>query len=173
MQHICRSRGRAPAWCSPTIIATDSPAQSVHVNLIDAPALCSKFCWFRNAASTWTAVVSFVKFVSCTSRVRRLNSYGSAFFPLFFVSFRHSERWLAMLKSWTCMALNFHHTLGYQPVQQALARFRFRTQNSRYSHSVSLLQAQFDRDQKMHSWSWTKLLPLRIKPFRQERIYHK
>ena len=99
--------------------------------------------------------------VSLSSSAARAESddwtVTAVFFPLFFVSFRHSERWLAMLKSWTCMALNFHHTLGYQPVQQALARFRFRTQNSRYSHSVtSLLQAQFDSDQKMHSWSWTK-----------------
>ena len=99
--------------------------------------------------------------VSLSSSAARTESddwtVTAVFFPLFFVSFRHSERWLAMLKSWTCMALNFHHTLGYQPVQQALARFRFRTQNSRYSHSVtSLLQAQFDSDQKMHSWSWTK-----------------
>ena len=108
------------------------------------------------AASTWTAVVSFVKFVSCTSRVRRLNSYGSAFFPLFFVSFRHSERWLAML----IKELDLHG-IELSPYVRLSAssssRFRFRTQNSRYSHSVtSLLQAQFDSDQKMHSWSWTK-----------------
>ena len=137
MQHICRSRGRAPAWCSPTIIATDSPAQSVHVNWIDAPALCSKFCWFRNAASTWTAVVSFVKFVSCTSRVKRLNSCG-CFFPSIFVSFRHSERWLAMLKSRNCMAMNFQHTSGYQPVL-ALAS----GSGPRIAHTVTMSQVLF------------------------------
>ena len=63
--------------------------------------------------------------VSLSSSAARAESddwtVTAVFFPLFFVSFRHSERWLAMLKSWTCMALNFHHTLGYQPVQQALA----------------------------------------------------
>ena len=60
------------------------------------------------------------------------------------MSFRHSEHWLAML----IKELDLHG-IELSPYVRLSAssssRFRFRTQNSRYSH-----------DQKMHSWSWTK-----------------
>ena len=98
--------------------------------------------------------------VSLSSSAARAESddwtVTAVFFPLFFVSFRHSEHWLGML----IKELDLHG-IELSPYVRLSAssssRFRFRTQNSRYSHSVtSLLQAQFDSDQKMHSWSWTK-----------------
>ena len=83
-----------------------------------------------------------------------------------------------MLKSWTCMALNFHHTSCYQPVQALASGSGPKTADTvtvsqSFASSISQLSenALTILNQTFLAFCSKHVLPLRIKPFRQERIY--